>query len=140
VICSQGATVSFAANAIGDPTPNYQWQFNGTNIAGATNSGYTILSTSVTNLGLYDVVASNAVGTNVSTSASLSFLEERCVPSLILYGPVGASYAIQEATSLSGGTNWATITNITLTASQPYILTDPSALTNNAAFFRVVPQ
>ncbi len=140
VVCSQGNNVSFTASAVGDPNPNYQWQFNGTNIAYATNSSYTIPSTGVTNLGLYDVVASNVVGTNMSSNVSLSFLDERCIPSLILYGPVGASYAIQEATSLGGGTNWTTITNITLTASQPYIFTDPSAVTNNGAFYRAVPQ
>jgi hypothetical protein len=80
------------------------------------------------------------VGTNVSANASLSFLDVHCLPSLILYGPVGASYDIQETTSLGGGTNWTTITNITLTGSQPYIFTDSSALTNSGAFYRAVPQ
>lgn len=140
VICAQGANVSFTANVLGDPIPNYQWQFNGTNIAGATNNAYAIPLAGVSNIGFYDVVASNVVGTNMSSNASLSFLDERCIPSLILYGPVGASYAIQEATSLGAGTNWTTITNITLTASQPYIFTDPRSLTNSGAFYRATPQ
>ncbi len=139
VICSQGNQATFTANAVGSPDPTYQWQFNGTNIADATNTSYTIPVTTVTNLGIYDVVASNVVGTNASDNASLSFLDVRCLPSLILYGPVGASYAIQEATSLGGGTNWMTITNITLTASQPYIFTDPTTVTNSGAFYRAIP-
>lgn len=140
VMTSLGSEVAFTANAVGDPTPDYQWQFNGTNIFDATNSSFLILSAGITNLGLYDVVAFNVVSTNMSTNASLSFIDEHCIPSLILYGPVGASYAIQEATSLSGETNWTTITNITLTASQPYIFTDSTALTNSEAFYRAVQQ
>ena len=45
----------------------------------------------------------------------------------------------QAASSLDGGTNWVTLTNIALSASQPYIFTDTSALTNSGAFYRAVP-
>ena len=139
-ICSPGSEVTFTANAVGHPTPNYQWQFSGTNILDATNASFSIPSVGLANLGLYNVVASNVVGTNVSATASLSFLEMQCIPSVILYGPVNASYAIQEATSLGGGTNWTTITNVTLTASQPYIFTDITSITNSGAFYRVLAQ
>lgn len=140
VVCSQGSAVSFTANAVGDPNPTYQWQFNGTNIDGAINPIYTMPSSSITNLGVYDVIASNVVGTNNSTTVSLSFLDEYCIPSLILSGPVGATYTLQMGTSLGGGTNWTTITDVTLTASQPYIFPEVSTLTNGQEFFRAIPQ
>lgn len=139
-VVNSGQPVTFMAAASGYPAPAYQWQFNGTNILGATNTSFSMLQPGVANLGLYDVVASNVAGTNASANASLSFLDIRCIPSLILYGPVGVSYDIQEATSLGGGTNWTTITNVTLTPSQPYIFTDSTALTNSGSFYRAVPQ
>jgi hypothetical protein len=139
IVTTAGAAVTFTASATGDPIPVYQWQFDGTNISNATNSSYSLSFTSITNLGLYDVTASNSVGTNVSITASLSFLNMQCFPGLVLYGPIGESYIIQEAPILSGGTNWTTITNITLTATQPYIYVDYSAITNQAMFYRAVP-
>lgn len=107
------------------------------NISGATNSTYSLSWTSVTNLGLYDVVATNIAGTNVSTSASLSFLNMQCFPGLILYGPVGETYNIEAAPAV-GGTNWTTIATITLTSSQPYIYIDYGSVTNAAMFYRAV--
>jgi hypothetical protein len=137
-IITAGQAVTFTSSATGHPAPVYQWQFNGSNIPDATNSSYTISPTSITNLGIYDVVASNEVGTNTSTNASLSFLNMQCFPGLVLYGPVGAAYAVQSSPSLSG-TNWTTITNVTLTSAQPYIFVDYTVITNQALFYRTVP-
>jgi hypothetical protein len=57
-----GGTVTFTASATGPGIYTYQWQFDGTNIAGATNSTYTISNLAMTNAGSYTVVVENADG------------------------------------------------------------------------------
>lgn len=66
-------TTTFSVTASGGVL-NYQWQFNGNNIAGATNSTYLIVSTSPTNAGIYTVVVSNPSGPVTSSPAQLTVL------------------------------------------------------------------
>ncbi|HWD18557.1 MAG TPA: LamG-like jellyroll fold domain-containing protein [Verrucomicrobiae bacterium] len=54
--------VAYVAVSAGGISPLYQWRFNGTNIAGATNSLYAVFPVEVTNGGNYDVVVSTACG------------------------------------------------------------------------------
>jgi len=49
----------------------YQWGFNGTPLAGATNNSLTVTNVAWTNLGRYDVVVSNSTGATLSTPAWL---------------------------------------------------------------------
>ncbi len=65
--------VSFTVVASGAPF-TYQWEFNGVNIAGATNQTYTIAAVSPTNAGNYTVVVRNASGPVTSSPASLTVL------------------------------------------------------------------
>ena len=58
--------------ATGDPSPTYQWQFNGTNIAGATDSSYTVTNAQFANDGNYSVAVSNSGGTTNSADAVLT--------------------------------------------------------------------
>jgi hypothetical protein len=51
---------------------NYQWQFNQTNIADATNSSFTLPDAQTSSQGAYSVVVSNAFGTTNSSSATLT--------------------------------------------------------------------
>ena len=57
----QGSNVTFDANISGDGL-NYIWQFNGSNIAGATASTLVLTDVQVTQMGAYTVIASNAFG------------------------------------------------------------------------------
>ena len=57
---------SLSIDATGSGTLNYQWQLNGVNVPGATDSTLTIPSGTVTNAGNYTVVVSNPYGTNTS--------------------------------------------------------------------------
>jgi alpha-tubulin suppressor-like RCC1 family protein len=68
-----GLPTTFNAAASGNPAPSYQWQLNGTNIPGATDSSYTITAVGTNDLGFYRLVASNSVGGAVSADAQLTF-------------------------------------------------------------------
>ena len=65
-----GSPVLFTVEASGQDLI-YQWQHNGSNIAGATSSGLALANVQLTDAGTYTVVVSNAGG-SVSSSASLS--------------------------------------------------------------------
>jgi len=67
-----GAAVTFSVAASGSPAPSYQWQFNGSSIAGATAASYTISSVKAANAGTYTVVVANAVGSVTSSAAALA--------------------------------------------------------------------
>ncbi len=67
-----GTTVAFNAAATGTTPIAYQWQFGGTNIAGATNTSFTITNAVVANAGGYAMVASNPYGSATSSVATLS--------------------------------------------------------------------
>jgi len=61
-------------NAIGAPSPSYQWRFNGTNLPGANSQVYGVASFQSTNAGNYDVVVSNSVGAVTSQVASVTMM------------------------------------------------------------------
>ena len=87
-----GATAAFLPLAGGAPPPNYQWQFNGSDLPGQTNS-YIYLNNVATNQsGLYKVIASNVLG---STSAVATLTVNVQPPSF--------SYLPANTTVLAGG-------------------------------------
>jgi hypothetical protein len=57
-----GDTVKLTADAGGAPLLSYQWQFDGTNIAGATASSLTLTNVQPSQVGNYLVIVSNAWG------------------------------------------------------------------------------
>jgi hypothetical protein len=64
------ATLSVAASGV--PVPSYQWYFNGTPVAGATNPTYSIGEVVAANLGSYSVTVTNSVGAVNSGAVTLS--------------------------------------------------------------------
>ena len=64
-----GTSASFSVTASGAAPLNYQWRFNGTDIAGATGATYTLANTQPANLGLYTVVVTS--GTTSTTSSAI---------------------------------------------------------------------
>lgn len=62
-----GLPAVFAASVIGPAPTNYQWQFNGTNIANATNASYAIANVASGDAGLYAAI----VGGVTSAPAAL---------------------------------------------------------------------
>jgi alpha-tubulin suppressor-like RCC1 family protein len=66
---------TFSVDAVGSQPISYQWQYNGTNIPGATGSSFTVTNAQLPAAGYYSVVLSNSYsyGTLASSSAGLSF-------------------------------------------------------------------
>ena len=67
-------TAVFAVTSSGLPAPGYQWWFNGTPIAGATNASLTLPNVQTNQAGNYSVVLTNVAGSLTSASASLTLL------------------------------------------------------------------
>jgi len=70
-----GSSATFTGAANGSAPLGYQWQFNGTNIAGATNTSLTVTNAQAANVGSYRIVASNPSGSATSSAATLTINE-----------------------------------------------------------------
>lgn len=101
------STATFQTAAIGSQPLGYQWYFNGSVITGATASQYAISNVQSNNIGNYQVLVTNGLGTATSTVATLTVT------------PVPPHFTLQPTalSQVSGGSN------LTLTAqatgSQP---------------------
>lgn len=69
-VCA-GAGASFSVSATGAGTLGFQWQKNGVNIAGATNSSYSIPVAAAGDAGAYTVVVTGACDSRTSNVATL---------------------------------------------------------------------
>ena len=65
-------SVTFSVGVFSTTFATYQWRFNGTNIASATSTNYTITNVFYTNAGDYSVAVTNADGWTYSSNASLT--------------------------------------------------------------------
>ena len=91
-----GLPATFSAAMIGPIPAGYQWQLNGTNIAGATNASYTVASATPANAGNYTVYASGV------TSAPAVLVISFPAGSGVWTNPAGGSWTT--AGNWSGGT------------------------------------
>ena len=87
-----GFDAAFSVVASGTPAPGYQWRFNGTDIIGATASGYTRTNVQSADAGTYSVVVSNVLGAAVSSNAVLT-----------VNGPPSITVQPQNQVALIGG-------------------------------------
>jgi hypothetical protein len=67
-----GGSASFSVSADGGIPLAYQWYLNGTAIAAATSSTYTVSGIAAANAGAYTVKVSNSTGSVTSSAATLS--------------------------------------------------------------------
>lgn len=67
-----GGSVSFSISVTGNPAPAYQWQFNSTNILGATSSSLTLNNVTTNQAGDYLVVITNSLGSTNSQTVTLT--------------------------------------------------------------------
>ena len=105
VIAGSKATLTVTATGT---TPTYQWYLNGSAIAAATASSYTISNVQSANVGTYTVVVSNATSSVTSQNATLSLLNPVITtqPQSVL-GPLGGSVTLSvAATGLGNSYQW----------------------------------
>jgi hypothetical protein len=118
-----GTNVLFTARATGLPAPNYQWQFNGTNILGATNAAYALAFVATTNAGNYAVIATNLAGSVISSNALLAIVAPGAaqfqsisvtgaMAEISFTGDAYWTYTIESSTNLM---TWNTLTNLVST-------------------------
>ncbi len=67
-----GGSATFTVSASGDPAPTFQWRKDGTDIAGATGSTFTIDTVAESDAGDYTVVVTNSSGNVTSAAATLT--------------------------------------------------------------------
>lgn len=81
-------TMSVTATALGqfDGFPlSYQWQFNGTNISGATSANYSLIA-DTNSPGIYSVIVANAVGsTSAVWQVTLTYAGSYIAPGTLAY-------------------------------------------------------
>ena len=141
-----GTTATFIVVADGTAALTYQWQFNGTNLPGATSAVLTLANVQLTDAGPYRVVVSNLVSAVTSTAATLTV---QTVP-VITSQPAGVSVIVSNTATLNvtvtaipapsfqwqfGTTDLAGETNATLTLTncQPANAGDYRVVISNAA-------
>jgi len=87
---SVSAGASPVLNAAATGATGYQWQLNGSNIAGATSSTLTLANVGTTQRGTYTVVASNPYGSATSNAASVAVAVNSYLYNISTYGYVGS--------------------------------------------------
>jgi hypothetical protein len=118
-----GTTTGFSALAIGNPAPSYQWQFDSTNIFGATTNTLTLTNVQPAQAGNYSVVIGNPAGVVASSNAALSVIVISPVITVgadILNNTFGLSFPTQNGLGyhleykddLSSTNDWQELTNI----------------------------
>ena len=101
----RGAHVRFSVSA-GGSAVHYQWQFNGQDIAGATNSALELDNVQAADSGLYCVLVQNAAGNAVSLPASLQVLVPPWVLEILSAG-LNTSQQRQITVSSDAGMHYA---------------------------------
>jgi hypothetical protein len=86
----------------------YQWQFNGSNIVGATTSGLSVSNAQPSSAGSYDVVVCNGTACTTSSNATLTVTGGSLSQGLIAYYPFNGT-----AIDASGNGNNGNPTNVT---------------------------
>jgi len=95
-----GATVTFSVAATGSGSLHYQWQLNGTNIAGAVSANLTLKAVKTTEAGNYTVVVSTQSGTDSGTS-SVAVLQVAKVAPKITTKPAPATTTVKPGATVT---------------------------------------
>ena len=103
----EGATANFSVTASGSKPLSYQWRRNGTNIAGATDSFYSVTVSSASNGDGYSVVVSNIFGSVTSNVATLTVSAQPVMPPWTFTGSAD-EIAARSATDKKDGSVYLT--------------------------------
>ena len=149
ITVTNGAPARFEVVAFGLPSPTYQWKFNGSPIAGASNAATCLIDvTQAGDEGDYTVEVSNIAGTLLSSVAHLTVQSpvfppelsglriESGVASFDVRGPANVDFVILSSPDLM---NWVPV-QTNATASGMWRFVDQGAAAQAAKFYRAVVQ
>ncbi len=140
-----GGSAALEVTAVGVPAPAYQWQFNGTNLAGANSDTLSLTNVSLEQAGEYRVLISNEYGSVTSDAAwvQVGFPPTVSVQPTNQVGQVGQSVTFtasatgaepltfrwsKDGTLIDGAsTAVLSLTNLQLTAQGTYTVTVSNA-------------
>lgn len=97
-----GQAAIFTVQASGNPAPTFQWQKNGANLPGATNTSFTIPAVGASDAGDYRVIVTNAAGTVTSEAARLAFTVGIRLVNLSILTTLGNGETMTVGTVLGG--------------------------------------
>jgi alpha-tubulin suppressor-like RCC1 family protein len=138
-VVNAGTNVTFRVVATGTAPLSYQWQFNNTNIAGATSSILTLLNVQTTDSGNYSVAISNSIATVVSTNALLTVIGNPNVPPTVVFfsptnnmnfGSVSNIGVYAQVSDVDG-----IVTNLDFFSGTNLLQSFSGSLTNNAGIY-----
>lgn len=137
-----GQSAEFAVAATGTAPLRYQWWFNSTAVAGATNALLVVANAQSTNVGSYFVVVTNVAGVVTSAVAMLTVN----MPPSITTQPSSLAVTVSNSASFSVTAlgdpplryQWYFNTNTPITSATNAVHTIASALTNHAGAYAVV--
>lgn len=155
---ASGQTAYLRLRAVGALPLTYQWQYQGTNLPGATNCTFVIASAMPENAGFYSLIASNALGVITNSEMELAvapvLISSQSTNFTTFVGDtrtfsvfaLGQSLTYQWAlngTNISWGTNSSlTLTNLQLSDAGEYSVTVSNELgfeTRTVAIVSVTP-
>ena len=143
-----GDPASFSVTASGTGTLKYQWQHNGSSVAGATDSTFNMGATSQVDGGSYHVLVFNDSAVVKSDDVTLTVIGGTPPPAPVLALPTGAgSSSVTLLWSSVAGTTytpqftgnligWTNLPNVTATGSTATAIDNPNGDTNR--FYRVL--
>ncbi len=110
VIAAEGSGLTFTALATSTLPIQYQWQYKGKPIKGATNATYTMVQSSVASSGAYRVLAATSSGSATSATATATILIPPSIaraPKPVLVGnTLRASLSVKAAGSAPLSFQW----------------------------------
>lgn len=130
-----GNSLRFAVVVTGTEPLMFQWWQEDSPRIGATNTAFTLASVVATDAGGYRCIITNNFGSVTSRVAqlSVSFLQIRGFPGIVLTGTPGKTYRIEASAQVAG--QWVILTNVSLPQS-PYIWIDYDAPTIGSRVYR----
>jgi len=97
-----GSAVTLSVVTTNNYAANFQWQFNGTAISGATSASYVLNNVQAANQGNYRVLVSDRAGTTTSNIASLAIVAGPAITSAPASQTVSAGAPVNLSVSATG--------------------------------------
>ncbi len=150
---NDGANIQFAVTAVGNPSPAYQWWWNGTNQVGNNSSILTLTGVGRAQDGIYTVMVTNAAGGILSSNVVLLVRapQQLGAPMLLPNGSlqltssdVGGGTLLPanlpnfEAQASTNLVNWLTLSNSLSLTNGMLLLQDNTRTNYPARYYRII--